>query len=393
MNRTLRTRAVLLTCVYACFFTGAALAQSASADKLSAATLKSADIVSGEQTWQQYCAFCHTLRKGEADITGPNLHKVFQRKTGGKPGFDYSDAMRSDGRDWTPELFDRYVRDPQATVPGNRMPAMNIPVDKAVPLLAYVLRSSGSVNWDEPAVSLAAGGLDAELQEKQPKFWSQWMENTVRFTLPYDQADAGQGTYTFVAYFHNDGTISGNNRGLKGIWRMRDKRTFCYAIQGVAVAPHEWVECVKPKADEPLEFGPVLRSVEIVNGIDAEMSFLEGRPHPLEGDAHPDYWVFLFNNSTRYEIKVDGNVQIVEARFNEDKTITSPQGVTGQWRTAGSAGKDEKMCYSLSGVPGVEGELSECFALVLMFNPRVGARWPARFEQGNSYWAEITAGR
>jgi hypothetical protein len=51
------------------------------------------------------------------------------------------------------------------------------------------------------------------------------------------------------------------------------------------------------------------------------------------------------------------------------------------------------MCYSMAGVPGVEGELSECFALVLMFNPRVGARWPARFEQGNSYWAEIIAGR
>ena len=41
----------------------------------------------------------------------------------------------------------------------------------------------------------------------------------------------------------------------------------------------------------------------------------------------------------------------------------------------------------------VEGDLSECFALVLMFNPRVGARWPARFEQGNTYWAEVFEGR
>jgi hypothetical protein len=41
----------------------------------------------------------------------------------------------------------------------------------------------------------------------------------------------------------------------------------------------------------------------------------------------------------------------------------------------------------------VDGQLTECFALVLMFNPRVGARWPARFEQGNTYWAEIMPGR
>ena len=62
-------------------------------------------------------------------------------------------------------------------------------------------------------------------------------------------------------------------------------------------------------------------------------------------------------------------------------------------RGGGSDGKDDTMCYYLEGVPGVDGKLTECFALVLMFNPRIGARWPARFEQGNTYWAEIIAGR
>jgi hypothetical protein len=51
------------------------------------------------------------------------------------------------------------------------------------------------------------------------------------------------------------------------------------------------------------------------------------------------------------------------------------------------------MCYSIEDVPGVDGKLGECFALVLMFNPRVGARWPSRFDEGNSYWAEIMEGR
>jgi len=51
------------------------------------------------------------------------------------------------------------------------------------------------------------------------------------------------------------------------------------------------------------------------------------------------------------------------------------------------------MCYRLDGDPGVDGQLIECFALVLMFNPRIGARRPARFEQGNAYWTEMIEGR
>jgi hypothetical protein len=73
--------------------------------------------------------------------------------------------------------------------------------------------------------------------------------------------------------------------------------------------------------------------------------------------------------------------------------ITSPQGIKGEWLTKGSNGKEDTMCYFIEDVPGVAGKLGECFALVLMFNPRVGARWPSRFEQGNSYWAEIMEGR
>jgi hypothetical protein len=167
------------------------------------ASLKQADPISGEQTWQQYCAFCHTLRNGQGNMAGPNLFELFKRKVGTKPDFSYSDALKNANRDWT----------------------------------------------------------------------------------------------------------------------------------------------------------------------------------------------FLFNNTSRYEIKVGEETVIIDARFNQDKTISSSQGVTGEWRTEGSDGKDDRMCYSMEGVPGVDGQLTECFVLVLMFNPRVGARWPARFEQGNTYWAEIIEGR
>ncbi len=182
---------------------------------------------------------------------------------------------------------------------------------------------------------------------------------------------------------------------MQGIWRMRDKRNFCYSLERVGVHPFEWMYCMQPKADENLEFGKPIKSFAPVKGredFQIEVSFLESRPHPLEGDAHPDYWTFLFNNTQRYEIKVDKETVIVDALFSADKKINSPQGVTGEWYTEGEPGNEDRMCYYLEGVPGVDGKLSECFALVLMFNPRVGARWPSRFDEGNTYWAEVMDG-
>ena len=362
------------------------------ADDYSEQALKDADMIAGEQTWQQYCAFCHTAGEGQADISGPNLHQLFKRQVGTKPGFAYSDALKNQSRNWTPELFAAYVQDPGAVIPGNVMPAVNIPADKVLPLTAYVLRSSGSVDWDQAkTATLATGGLDAELQSSSPEFWALYMNNTVKFTIPYEDS-----SYSFVAYFNDDGTITGNNRGLTGIWRMRDKRHFCFAIQRIGVHPYEWMHCVRPKVDANMVFGEVAEVITPVKGFDdfkVDVTFIEDRFHPLEGDAHPDYWTFLFNNTMRYEIKVNGEVAIVSARFNPDNTIDSAEGISGKWRTEGENGEKDRMCYNFSGVPGVDGDLSECFALVLMFNPRVGARWPARFSQGNTYWAEVFEGR
>jgi len=366
-------------------------AGSLQAQDLSEGALKEADLISGQQTWEQYCAFCHTLLEGQAGITGPNLYELFKRKVGSKPDFAYSDALKNDGREWTPGLFAQYVQNPAATIPGNAMPSVDIPADKVVPLVAYVMRTSKSVNWDEEAKSEStASGLDAWLQDVRPEFWSLYMENTVKFTMPYEDR-----TYSFVAYFNEDGTITGNNRGLTGIWRLRDKRNFCFAMQRMALHPVEWLHCIQPKMPKNFEFGKTVQTLSPVKDYDfsVDVSFIEGRPHPLEGDAHPDYWTFLFNNTMRYEIKVDGEVVVVNARFQRDGTIDSPEGVGGKWYTKGDAGKDDTMCYTFTGVAGAGGDLDECFALVVMFNPRVGARWPSKFVQGNSYWAEVFEGR
>jgi cytochrome c2 len=378
----------IVTIVASALLLGAAHAQD-----YTEANLKQADVEAGEKSWQENCALCHTIGKDQAAMVGPNLYQLFKRKVGTQEGFKYSEALLNEQRPWTPVLFAQYVQSPQATIPGNVMPAVSVSAEQVFALTAYVMRASSSVDWDAPtSAGSATGGLDAELQADRPEFWAQYMDNTIKFTLPRDNGE----TYSFVAYFNPDGTITGNNRGLNGIWRMRDKRKFCYSIERVGVHPFEWMHCVPPKATKNLAFGEVVESFVPVKGHDEfkiDVSWLEGRPFPLEGDAHPDYWTFLFANTSRYEIKVDGETVIVDAQFNKDKSITSPQGINGEWFTKGSDGKEDTMCYFLEDVPGVDGKLGECFALVLMFNPRVGARWPSRFEQGNSYWAEITEGR
>jgi cytochrome c len=67
------------------------------------------------------CAACHKLEAG-ANNVGPSLHGIFTRKAGEIADFRYSPAMKRSGITWTPETLDKFISDPQAMVPANRMP-------------------------------------------------------------------------------------------------------------------------------------------------------------------------------------------------------------------------------------------------------------------------------
>jgi cytochrome c len=91
----------------------------------------------GEAKFQD-CAACHKLEAG-ANNVGPSLHNVFTRKAGELADFRYSPAIKRSGIIWTPETLDKFIADPQAVVPANRMPyaGMASASDRA-DLIAYL---------------------------------------------------------------------------------------------------------------------------------------------------------------------------------------------------------------------------------------------------------------
>jgi cytochrome c len=99
------------------------------------------DAARGEAHFKE-CAACHKLAAGTNEV-GPSLHGIFSRKAGELGDFRYSPAMKRSGVSWTPESLDKYLADPQAFIPANRMPyaGMSNPADRA-DLIAYLQKAT-----------------------------------------------------------------------------------------------------------------------------------------------------------------------------------------------------------------------------------------------------------
>lgn len=76
------------------------------------------DAQRGQQAYEARCGGCHSV---EADRVGPRHAGVVGRRAGSVPGFAYSEALRSSGLTWDAALLDRWLADPEALVPGQRM--------------------------------------------------------------------------------------------------------------------------------------------------------------------------------------------------------------------------------------------------------------------------------
>ena len=89
---------------------------------------RAADVEKGKAVFEQ-CAACHSL-DGAGDYDGPSLKGIIGRKAGSLDEYRYSAAMKRSEVTWDATALDKYIADPQAFIPGNRMAFAGI-ADKA----------------------------------------------------------------------------------------------------------------------------------------------------------------------------------------------------------------------------------------------------------------------
>lgn len=123
---------------------------AAEAEKPIAFYLASADVAKGEAAFKK-CAACHTITPGGANGIGPNLHATVGKPVASKPGFAYSEALKSKGGSWGFDELSAWLKSPKAYAPGNKMSFAGLgkPEDRAN-VIAY-LNAQGS-NLPLPAV-------------------------------------------------------------------------------------------------------------------------------------------------------------------------------------------------------------------------------------------------
>lgn len=94
------------------------------------------------------CYACHTAHASKRGEYGLSLWRVVGRRAASVRGFDYSPALRAEGRSglvWTGPVLDRFLADPAAMIPGTSgpLPGMKEPRERA-DLIAFLRRAETS---------------------------------------------------------------------------------------------------------------------------------------------------------------------------------------------------------------------------------------------------------
>lgn len=94
------------------------------------------DAARGAALYEQRCGACHAP---DADRVGPRHRGVVGRKAGGVAGFDYSAALKSSRLVWSAPLLERWLTDPEAVIPGQRMGYRLGSASERVDIVAYLM--------------------------------------------------------------------------------------------------------------------------------------------------------------------------------------------------------------------------------------------------------------
>jgi cytochrome c len=76
------------------------------------------NVARGKELYESRCTACHSL---DHSRIGPAHRGVFGRHAGRVAGFDYSEALKDAHVTWTAQSLDRWLTDPEAFLPGQKM--------------------------------------------------------------------------------------------------------------------------------------------------------------------------------------------------------------------------------------------------------------------------------
>jgi cytochrome c len=76
------------------------------------------DAAHGEELYNSRCVACHSP---DANRVGPRHRGVVGRKAGSLLDFNYSKAVKGSDVVWDEQTLDRWLTNPQAFIPGQRM--------------------------------------------------------------------------------------------------------------------------------------------------------------------------------------------------------------------------------------------------------------------------------
>ncbi len=125
------------------FSTDSAPGGEASAPVDFATLLAAADPKAGERR-AALCKSCHTLEKGGANGTGPNLWGVVGRPVASHAGFNFTGALKAAGGNWSFDRLNLYVENSQSYVPGTAMVQRFPKAEQRAELIAYLNSLSDS---------------------------------------------------------------------------------------------------------------------------------------------------------------------------------------------------------------------------------------------------------
>jgi cytochrome c len=105
----------------------------------------------GQDLYERRCFACHSL---DANRVGPAHRGVFGRKAGAVPDYNYSPALKRSAIVWDEAALDKWLTNPQALIPGQRMGFRLSDAVERADIIAFLKRESAA---GSSAQSLSSG--------------------------------------------------------------------------------------------------------------------------------------------------------------------------------------------------------------------------------------------